>query len=542
MSEASSHAGGTPLIRRSPGCGVGDAEAIQASRWNGTFVDAEGPFRVDFLPSDDIHGSLTAVGDNKTRLKRLALDRGEDGERAIKYYCRIAAPEVWDAPALRQIGESFPRLDDDALPDAEKIPAAYTYLGQFIAHDLSDVGILDGGTTEVRTSALDLDTVFRAGRRAYHSHESWIGDVGIGKGSPVDGPYPGDRDPWVDTARDRSGRPRVPDARNGKNLGVQQIHVAIAKFHQVVAQHYRRSGLKAQESITRRHFQAMVLGDYLWKVIDTATLRDLFDRGRLIVQPGKGRTRSGFLVPIEFAGAAFRVGHSMIRPKYPGWNPDPNDDGLLIHLFENAQLRGRLSVGWDMPWQRNVWEVPSSPQTVAATAIDNYLASSLHAVGAWSFMPAYAKRHPLGPIKSLATLSMARHEPYELASAQELIAIINRSLGGVCEIPLLSGDELVAAAGGDFGSLVEELGFHRRTPLYLYCLLECHKAGGQKMGPLTSRIVAETIHAAVAASRDTVLETGPKAEFAGDPGLATKSDFGLKSMLDIVSQKWKPEP
>lgn len=520
-----------------PGCGLISAYGAESDVWRAVFVDEQGAFRVEFNPVEQ--GVLRVIDGAATSRITASIERHNSlAKEPLKYYCRIAAGEDWNEEALRAVGEAFPKSDENT-PDAAGIPAAYTYLGQFIAHDLSSLGVLDGNQTEVRTSALDLDGLFRAGSTAENRGESWIGGVGVGKLDVGEKSRTGGCDIWSDIARNANGSPRMPDPRNNGNLGVQQIHVAIARFHQTVAQTHRGLDIEDQERITRQHIQALVLGDYFEKVIDDRVRRDLFERGRRVIHPGTGAIHEEFLVPIEFAGAAFRVGHSMIRQKYPGWNPNPSLDGLLTHLISLARIPSRLRFGWEMPWERVHWS-ESDANTVAASALDLSFAPSLDGLTNLD-LPDFATHNPAGPIQSLATLSMVRHEHYELASAQTLIREINRMLDGVCTIPEIKPDELLSVAGGHFACIIEDHDFHNVTPLYLYCLLESQKNGGQKMGPLTSRIVAETLHAAIAASQDTILANGRTSNFVGDPLLGTDVRFGFGSLIDVVANLWQPE-
>jgi hypothetical protein len=122
------------------------------------------------------------------------------------------------------------------------LPAGYTYLGQFIDHDLSfllengafpDLGTIaepvDLDTlTLARKPALDLDSVYGGG----FSDSVIPFDKANGKFILGDAAFARNRD----FSRDTTFRPRIGDPRNDENLLVAQIQILFMSLHNKIVQ------------------------------------------------------------------------------------------------------------------------------------------------------------------------------------------------------------------------------------------------------------------------------------------------------------------
>jgi hypothetical protein len=217
--------------------------------------------------------------------------------------------------------------------DAEEsgIPALYTYFGQFIDHDItfdpmttlikhSDPDAL----TDFRTPALDLDNVY--GRGPGDQPYMYDGD---GKsfllGDPLDNGAP---DLPRNTASPR--RALIGDPRNDENSIVSQFQALVLRFHNRVAKENSNLDLPALQRIVRWHYQWVVLHDFLPRIIASGVLDKLrtkgkFDRHKLEFYHWKNEP----FMPVEFSVAAYRLGHSMIRPAYRL----NDDDATLLPIF-----------------------------------------------------------------------------------------------------------------------------------------------------------------------------------------------------------------
>ncbi len=159
--------------------------------------------------------------------------------------------------------------------------------------------------------------------RAIKANSKWYSGVGVGltntKGLPpiiIQGLTPSEK--YSDLPRDEFGEAQIGDGRNDSNLAVAQIYVVLAKFHQETAKAFK-SPDRAKAN-TLRLVQEAVLFDFLEKVSDPPTYCDILCNGRQLVRPGAFDFSRPFLIPIEFAAACFRIGHSMVREAYTPWH------------------------------------------------------------------------------------------------------------------------------------------------------------------------------------------------------------------------------
>ena len=208
--------------------------------------------------------------------------------------------------------------------ESQGIPSGYVYLGQFINHDMSRLargdelpGMHGLGLDELgqlRTAALDLDSLYGNGFDDPCCATRADGQLVIGMTSKADGLNP--------TANDLprqqpSGRPIIPDDRNDENLLVAQLHLLFMRLHNqiVAALPPQFSGAKERFEAARAQvtetYQRIVLHDFLPTLLDPEIFAWLSaDDGAnaLALYPSEQ-----LAMPIEFAGAAFRFGHSMVQ-------------------------------------------------------------------------------------------------------------------------------------------------------------------------------------------------------------------------------------
>jgi hypothetical protein len=219
--------------------------------------------------------------------------------------------------------------------DNPNVPAGFTYLGQFVDHDLtldtSGIGerIDDPLSVEnFRTPALDLDSIYGLGPGA--SPQLYARDpangfapsakflIGVADESRnVDQAEPKIPSLPNDLPRSPQGFALIGDHRNDENLVVAQTHLAFLKFHNKVVDKLMADGLgggnlfaEARKLVTW-HYQWMVLFDFVERLTEPGIVAKIRHDGRKFY-----RFKSRPYMPMEFSVAAYRLGHSMVREVY----------------------------------------------------------------------------------------------------------------------------------------------------------------------------------------------------------------------------------
>jgi hypothetical protein len=421
-------------------------------------------------------------------------------------------------------------------PAAEShVPAGYTYLGQFIDHDLtmdrtavmlgenvSPTDLLQG-----RSPRLDLDSLYGAGPASPRSARFFEADglhlrIGDTLEAPPDGPKAGHDLPRVGKGPTRRAKLRalVPDPRNDENLIVAQTHVAMIRFHNRVADAVPASVPDAQRFAHARkqvtmHYQWLIRHDYLPRLCRPAVLDDVFTHGRVLVEPGAAPTGVPTM-PIEFSVAAFRLGHSMVRESY-NWNRVfSGTGGALQYMFDFSGLGGdlggelRLISSWVADWRR-MYDFPAGghPRLTApgglnhAMRIDTTLTDVLRNLPPRVFGGSEAMQFD-DVRRNLAFRNLTRAGMVSLATGQQMAQRLSDA--GVATTALTRSEILEGAGGARLTGLTkaEQDALVARTPLWFYLLREAEINGGRLRG-VGARIVAETFHRTMEGSRFSIV-------------------------------------
>lgn len=255
---------------------------------------------------------------------------GQVGTRE-QNFSRLRAPRnaSYDLQKLSTLATQMEAEDElHDGPDGEEnlyVPAGYTYFGQFVDHDLtfdttSSLDPLNTNLpTNLRTPRLDLDCVYGSGPddQPYMYESEGLTKLRVGK--TLDG---GGKDDVIRIGDAQTGRAVIGDKRNDENSIVCQIQLAMIKFHNVVVDSLpglsgRDLFLRAREEV-RWTYQRILVDDYLPRIVDPIThaafeqewMRSGDNAYKLYTPEKRGA------IPIEFAGAAYRFGHSMVRQGY----------------------------------------------------------------------------------------------------------------------------------------------------------------------------------------------------------------------------------
>ncbi|RZS82666.1 heme peroxidase [Motilibacter rhizosphaerae] len=406
--------------------------------------------------------------------------------------------------------------------------AGVTFLGQFIDHDLtfdatSKLGVAADPTVSPngRTPRLDLDSVYGGGPMMQaelydkaHPAKLLLESGGL----------------FEDLPRRADSSPVIADFRNDTNLMISGLHAAFAKFHNNAVDTVAGPGTPPIDAfvearrLTTWHYQWLVLHQFLPLVVGQATVDG--------VRASCGRSFRPDVqafVPVEWSGAAFRFGHSMVRPSYranlagDGGQPffglifDPRlqvADGEQL-TSEPDDLRGgyrapRRFVGWQTFFDfGGAYTAAVRPNKL----IDTVLSTPLFT------LPPSAVAHLPGDVGPLALpqRTLLRHLTWSLPSGQRLARRF--------EVPVLSRGDLADVGG--YGH-----GLDTSTPLWLYILREAQVVnGGRFLGPVGGRIVAEVLIGLLEADPTSYLNVQPDWQ----PTLgATGGDYTMAQFLTFA--------
>ena len=418
------------------------------------------------------------------------------------------------ANAMKDPNPADPSLDNP------NVPAGFTYLGQFIDHDISlDLTPLSAKIEDptmlqnFRTPGLDLDCLYGSGlgphRFLYRQDEPKF-LIGTASQSPDAEsanipPLPNDLE------RTRHGVALIGDHRNDENLVVAQTHLAFLKFHNKVVDHLAAQGhapatlFDEASKLVRWHYQWMVLHDFVERITETGIVAKLLFEGRKFY-----RFKTVPFMPLEFAGAAYRLGHSMVREEYSHnrvFRPIPPRlaPASLALLFRfsslSGQINGELPGGvtvlpsnWVIDWRR--WYEFNTPSETPnfefnrSRKLDPMLTPTLHT------LPGF----PPGREANLAFRNLRRGVILGLPSGQDVALAMKQQIPSLT--PLTPGE----IATGPDGAVAQQKGFDTATPLWYYILKEAQVRGnGQRLGPVGARLVAEVFVGLVQGDKDSFL-------------------------------------
>src|SRR5450755_3975221 len=229
----------------------------------------------------------------------------------------------------------------DGQDDEESgIPALYTYLGQFVDHDLtfdpaSSLQMQDDpdALTDFRTPAFDLDNIY--GRGPDDQPYMYDGACGFLLGTPLTGGAPGATDLPRNAAD--PARALIGDPRNDENTIVSQLQGLFHRFHNRTLKENPTLPFDQIQKLVRFHYQWVLLNDFLPRIVNADVLKDLKnDQGLYDKEKLKFfRWKNEPFMPVEFSVACYRLGHSMIRPGYR-LNNEPSKlltKGNLLPIF-----------------------------------------------------------------------------------------------------------------------------------------------------------------------------------------------------------------
>ena len=474
--------------------------------------------------------------------------------------------------------------DNDAFNENPnpKLTSGFTFVGQFVDHDitfdtttLSDQESDPDATTNFRTPRYDLDAIY-------------------GRGPNADPQFydPDDRDkfklvrtdystirtdnlktqqtlydvPRLDPDENGKAKAIIADPRNDQTLIVLQIHVAMQRFHNKLVDTLRASGtprsavFEAARRLARWHYQWMVTHEFIPAIVGQTMSDSVYletsKAPKITLKYYKPTNPAGrAFIPVEFAVAAYRFGHSMTRPRYTVQDyvyVDAAGNELTravssVPLFEATPTDNNLNGSRALPprlkiqWSKFFNEPNKAPTARPVRQFDASLGGPLFR------MPVTA----LPDSNELALLSqrnLRRGRKMGLPSGQKVAQLMgvtpltNAQLGQNYRIkvtvPIQNNVVNVISEGAEPNdSLKTELadpGWEGGAPLWFYILKEAELIGkGRTLGPVGGRIVAEVLVGLLSKDPNSYLALNPSWKPA-PPVTPVRGRFTMADLLTFA--------
>jgi hypothetical protein len=385
-----------------------------------------------------------AVRDHCLAPERVDAPIGEGGR-----YGRMFDLPALDADEtlLHRLGSTGGFCDGGDCEGDAQPEAGWPFFGQFIAHNLT------ADRSPLRAHG-DL-AALRNMRSPRANLESLYG------GGPVGSPYLYSRDDPTrllenggDLPRNEEGIALIGDPRNDVHAFVSQMHVRFIEAHNLLVDRLREDGVGEGELFeeARRalcwHYQWVIVDEYLPLLAGGDLVDEVLASGPRFYRPDDVP-----FIPVEFADAAFRYGHSQICQLY------------------------QLQPG----------DVPGQPAAQRAKRMDGVLPRSLiqlpQAITGAVDEEAY---------RSLATRDLQRGQGTGLPSGEAVARLIG--------VEPLTEDELD----------LRRHGWEGQTPLWLYVLREAAvRHSGDRLGEVGGVIAAEVLLGVIGRDPESYLAVEP---------------------------------
>jgi hypothetical protein len=246
------------------------------------------------------------------------------------------------------------------------------------------------------------------------------------------------------------------------------------------------------QQLVRWHYQWIVLNELLPLFVSQQVVDDILVNGRKVYNPAPGQQ----FMPVEFQGACYRMGHSMVRPSYRA-NLAGNPDGSAFFGFifdpagqgqaDPVDLRGgarapRRFIGWQTFFDFGDGQVRPNKR------IDTHIST---------------------PLFNLPLAAIASGDPPTALPQRNLLRQITWSMPSGQSVAQALGIQPLWAQ--NFPELQQfGFGLPSSTPLWYYILREADVlAGGLHLAGVGARIVGEVIIGLLQLDSASFLRTNP---------------------------------
>jgi hypothetical protein len=288
----------------------------------------------------------------------------------------------------------------------------------------------------------------------------------------------------------------------------------------------------------------LVLNDFLPSIVASAVLDSVVPhvgkKSHVRLHPPKlefYHAQKDAFMPLEFSAAAYRFGHSMVRP---GYRLSESVGPLAIFATDPlSALTGfrEFPGNWAIDWSLFIDLEPRDPEDTTRTQLAYRIDTSL--VNPLGHLPPSIATNP----SVLAERNLLRGWRMRLPSGQA----IARAMGVK---PLADQDILLGKFTGDDADIIGPVtgvaaAFADNCPLWTYALAETIESEvriettkgprlikTRKLGPVGGRIVAETFVGLLLKDSSSFLAQDP----LWLPSLAVNGVFGLRELIRVALQ------
>jgi Animal haem peroxidase len=379
-----------------------------------------------------------------------------------------------DETLLHRLGAAGGFCDGGDCKEDSQVEAGWPFFGQYVAHDIT----ADRSPLRAHTNLEALRNM----RSPRANLEALYG------GGPGGSPYLYRRDDPArllendgDLPRNQEGIALIGDPRNDVHVFMSQMQLAFIRAHNVLVDRLREDGedetevfAEARRALTW-HYQWVIVDDFLPALVGRELVDEVADAGPRFYRP-VGEP----FIPVEFADAAYRYGHSQIRQVYQ-LQPDGPPYPVFPDLIGFCPI-GDHRVDWSL-----LFDVEGKPPAQRAKPMDGSLPRSLielpQAITGAVDEEAY---------RSLAGRDLERGQGTGLPSGEAVARVLGAEP--------LTADELD----------LRRSGWEGETPLWLYILRESSvRHSGNRLGEVGGRIVAEVLWGLIAADPESYPAVDP---------------------------------
>lgn len=388
-------------------------------------------------------------------------------------------------------------------PDPNKrrpstIPAGYTYLAQFIAHDLSfNTTSLPSNSEKtpknLRSPRLDLDSIYGNSPSTHpHLYTFKKNHVLFKFGKKICKSKSHFIEVEIYDLPKHEGISIIPDPRNDEHLLLSNIHLSFMLYHNQQTKSILGSKkgkklspfeifYKAKKKVLKAYHK-IIYNDLLKKLIPENLIKE---EAQIIRNRVKIYDHTESFIPLEFSFAAFRFGHSMVKNEYnfPYYGQDETNPESL--------LNPKKDIGY-LNFSKFFFDVRTKNVNFA-NQITPWITENLNE------FPISQFNKTQGLVKiNLTKKNLQAGMLVHLQSGQSIAKELNIDKDSIYSVDFLGDLSFSISTNPD-----KKYYFKEHTPLWLYILYETYlinKEGRKlndfyedKLGPVASKIILKVI-------------------------------------------------